>query len=128
LVWNFLIIIMYALVTTIYSLISHILHICITTKWTESIGITSLGLLILLNEMGQNHGNTFSDSLRTVPSSMPTSYFLYLFGVSIRKRFTHLDFKCELTHQLITGFSCRKRNATEMDNVENVVFTWTGKK
>ena len=76
-----------------------------------------------LERDGAKSWNTFSGSLRTVPSSMPTSYFLYLFGVSIRKRFTHLDFRCELTHQLITGFSCKKRNATEMDNVENVVFT-----
>ncbi|XP_069128977.1 piggyBac transposable element-derived protein 4-like [Argopecten irradians] len=40
-----------------------------------------------------------------------------------KKRFTHLDFRCELAHQLIAGFSGRKRKARELvkqvQNVEN---------
>jgi len=46
--------------------------------------------------------------------------------VNSKKRFSHLDFRCELAHQLIAGFSGRKRNAAEMDNVEHNVENFAG--
>ena len=40
-----------------------------------------------------------------------------------KKRFTHLDFRCELAHELIAGFSGRKRKGRELEelvqNIEN---------
>ena len=39
------------------------LHIFITRKLMESTGMISLGLLMLLDDMGKNHGSTFPGSL-----------------------------------------------------------------
>lgn len=35
-----------------------------------------------------------------------------------KKRFTHFDFRCELAHQLIGGFSSRKRKGGELGSVQ----------
>lgn len=36
-----------------------------------------------------------------------------------KKRYTHFDFRCELAHQLIAGFSSRKRKSVEGVNAQN---------
>jgi hypothetical protein len=34
-----------------------------------------------------------------------------------KKRYTHLDFRTELAHSLVAGFSGRKRKGAEAENV-----------
>jgi len=36
-----------------------------------------------------------------------------------KKRYTHLDFRCELAHQLVAGFSGRKRRGPQPANAQN---------
>lgn len=39
--------------------------------------------------------------------------------VHSKKRYTHLDFRCELAYQLVAGFSGRKRRGPQPANAQN---------